>query len=499
MNSLKIKLAFLIGIFVIIMIIVVGVTFTVVNSQSADARLIDIAGRQRMLSQKISKESFSILFNISQKQSDTDLKAGLSRTIHLFDKSLIALKDGGITVGTDGIDTKLPISSNGIRKQLDKVYIIWTELSPSLNILSDPVVPTESDPFNNALKHLDERNLQLLTESNKAVVLLKIESELKTKKLKIIQITSLSVMIVIALSAWLITFKIIIEPINRTVSAAEKLSTGDLNIDSGKNIKEKNQSETDKLLFSMRTMSEKLNEVVGKIKIASDDVIAKGIDISERSEKVSGGATKQAACIQDISSSMEQIVSSVRQTSDNTQETYNAALDLVSDTRKGEEKVINAVEAMKQISEKIAIIDEIANQTNLLALNAAIEAARAGEAGKGFSVVAAEVRKLAERSQNAAKEIIDLTITNVKVINSAGEILKEMVPEIERTVALVNNINSAFSEQNMGINLINNAVIDLDIITQENAKAADFLSNITGELTAKSKLMQRVIGFFQIK
>ncbi len=157
------------------------------------------------------------------------------------------------------------------------------------------------------------------------------------------------------------------------------------------------------------------------------------------------------------------------------------------------------VAAMKQIAEKISIIEEIARQTDLLALNAAIEAARAGEHGKGFAVVASEVRKLAERSQTAAGEIGKLSSTSVEIAESAGEMLKKLVPDIQRTAELVQEISAASAEQNSGAEQINTALQQLDQVIQQNAAASEEMSSTAEELAAQAEQLQDTISFFMLE
>jgi len=159
--------------------------------------------------------------------------------------------------------------------------------------------------------------------------------------------------------------------------------------------------------------------------------------------------------------------------------------------------VLEAVSAMKEIASKISIIEEIARQTNLLALNAAIEAARAGEHGKGFAVVAAEVRKLAERSQKAAGEINQLSGTTVTVSGKAGEMLEKLVPDIQRTAELVQEITAASKEQDTGAEQINKALQQLEKVIQQNASASEEMAATTEELTAQSDQLVSALAFFR--
>jgi methyl-accepting chemotaxis protein len=153
---------------------------------------------------------------------------------------------------------------------------------------------------------------------------------------------------------------------------------------------------------------------------------------------------------------------------------------------------------MKEIAEKISIIEEIARKTDLLALNAAVEAARAGEHGKGFAVVASEVRKLAERSQNAAADISKLTLGGVTLAESAGSMLSKLVPDIRKTAELVQEIAAASAEQNTGANQVNKAIQQLDQVIQQNSSASEEMAATAEELSGQAEQLQTAIGFFKV-
>jgi methyl-accepting chemotaxis protein len=213
---------------------------------------------------------------------------------------------------------------------------------------------------------------------------------------------------------------------------------------------------------------------------------------------MSQGTTEQAASAEEASSSVEEMNATIRQNSDNAQMTEKIALKSALDAAESGKAVSEAVDAMKKIADKISIIEEIARQTNLLALNAAIEAARAGEHGMGFAVVASEVRKLAERSQVAAGEISRLSTSSVAVAEKAGVMLMNLVPDIQKTAELVQEISAASREQASGSEQINAAIQQLNQVIEQNAGAAEEMSSMAEELSSQAEQLQSTMGFFRV-
>lgn len=298
----------------------------------------------------------------------------------------------------------------------------------------------------------------------------------------------------LAICLGLIIARSITRPINEAVGVADSLAKGDLTISVVSNSKD----ETGQMMSAISTMVDKLKQVVTDCMTAADNVAAGSQELSSTAQQLSQGATEQAASAEEISSSMEEMTSSIRQNSDNSSQTEKIAVKSAADAKEGGKAVTETVSAMKEIATKISIIEEIARQTNLLALNAAIEAARAGEHGKGFAVVASEVRKLAERSQAAAGEISTLSSRSVQVAETAGEMLNKMVPDIQKTSELVQEISASSKEQDTGAEQISKAIQQLDSVIQQNASASEEMASTSEELSSQAEQLKDTISFFRI-
>ncbi len=283
------------------------------------------------------------------------------------------------------------------------------------------------------------------------------------------------------------------ESMNEVSRIAREIASGNLIL----TVKER--SAQDELMRALAAMVVRLTNIVNDVKAAAGNVASGSQQMSSVSQEISQGATEQAASAEEVSSSMEEMVSNIKQNADNAQQTEKIALKAAQDAKEGGKAVTETVVAMKEIAARISIIEEIARQTNLLALNAAIEAARAGEHGKGFAVVATEVRKLAERSQTAAGEIGKLSGSSVEVAEKAGEMLNMIVPDIQRTADLVQEINAASNEQNTGAEQINKAIQQLDQVIQQNASATEEMASTSEELSGQAERLQDTIAFFKVE
>jgi methyl-accepting chemotaxis protein len=283
-------------------------------------------------------------------------------------------------------------------------------------------------------------------------------------------------------------------PVKNLIENMSKMSNGDLTLE----LKAEREDEVGQLVEAVNKTVAILKGIVSDVKSAAEDVASGSQQLSAGSEQMSQGTTEQAASAEEASSSVEEMNATIRQNADNAQQTEKIAIKSASDALESGKAVSEAVTAMKDIAKKISIIEEIARQTNLLALNAAIEAARAGDHGKGFAVVASEVRKLAERSQVAAGEISELSGRSVEVAERAGTMLTKLVPDIQKTSELVQEISASSKEQASGADQINAAIQQLNQVIQQNAGAAEEMASTAEELSSQAEQLQGTIAFFKV-
>jgi methyl-accepting chemotaxis protein len=275
--------------------------------------------------------------------------------------------------------------------------------------------------------------------------------------------------------------------------AAERIATGDLTV------RVAARGERDVLGGAFAEMARRLSHTIAEVRSGADALSAASTQVAATANSLSQGTSEQAASVEETSASLEEMGATIGQTAENSRQLEQMAVRGAADAEQSGRSVAETVSAMKSIAEKISIIEEIAYQTNLLALNAAIEAARAGEHGKGFAVVATEVRKLAERSQTAAREIGGLAVSSVDVAERSGRLLSELVPTIRRTTELVQEVAAASAEQSSGVTQINRAVGQMDRVTQRNASSSEELASTAEELSSQAEALQQLTAFFQVE
>ena len=319
-------------------------------------------------------------------------------------------------------------------------------------------------------------------------------AEVQATAMKVTSIVAMVFAVALALIlGWLIS-NAITAPIIKGVLFSQAIAEGDLN----QQLDVRQKDEVGQLANALNAMVAKLRGIVQDVMSASENVASGSSELSSSSQNMAQGASEQAAAGEEASSSMEEMAANIRQNADNASQTEHIAKGAAQKAEDSGVAVEKTVVAMREIANKIGIIEEISRQTNLLALNAAIEAARAGEHGKGFAVVASEVRKLAERSQAAAGEISQLSASSVETANTAGTMLKELVPDIQKTAELIQEISAATGEQAAGADQINKALQQLDQVIQQNASASEEMASTSEELNSQSEQLKDTISFFRL-
>ncbi len=305
------------------------------------------------------------------------------------------------------------------------------------------------------------------------------------------------VAIVLTVSGWLIIRSLMMQLGGDPAYVKDvvtQIAAGDLRV----KVKLRKNDESS-MLFAINGMIEQLSQVISGVRNAADNLSSASEQVSATAQSLSQATSEQAASVEETSASVEEMSASISQNTENAKVTDSMAETAAQQASQGGKAVNDTVSAMKQIADKIGIIDDIAYQTNLLALNAAIEAARAGEHGKGFAVVAAEVRKLAERSQVAAQEISETARSSVGLAEQAGRLLDQMVPSISRTSDLVQEISAASQEQSAGAAQINLAMGQLNTITQQNASSSEELAATAEEMSGQAEQLQQLMQYFKLE
>ncbi len=484
--SIKIRLITPVCVLFLIIVAMFGGTLLVTQWQAKDGLAINLGGRQRMLTQKMAKETLSHMASSDKVATEKQVRA----TMAIFETSLNALINGGpapLTLDMAGPKGILPVPTTPVHDQFVTGSGLWQEYRGMI----EKALKGDQE----SARVLTGFSVKVLAAMNKGVVLLQGNAERNIRILLGIQASCLAVGTLAMLTILYILFKRILTPLARCVKTAREVAEGRL----GTSISVRGNDELSLLAGALQTLINQTGHVVARVQGSSRSLNTSMEELSRSSQTLSDGATRQAAAVEEISASVEEMTANIKQNAENTRKTEQMATQAAQDAESGGEAVNKTETAMKTISEKITIVEEIARQTNLLALNAAIEAARAGEHGKGFAVVASEVRKLAERSGSAAAEIGALSASSVRIAQEAGAKLRSVVPSIRETAGLVQEITAANNEQYAGAEQVNKAIQQLDTVVQSNASASEELAASSVELSHQARQLMEAISFFSLE
>jgi len=513
--SVKQLLGFSLGSLVVLLLGSVAFTTHTLNSQKSDGLQINLAGRQRMLSQRLTKEALSI-GAATDDESRAHWREAFTQTAGLFDRTVSALLDGGTTVGGTGQDVTLPTATDeDVRARLNEGIALWRSLQPAVAVLSDPATVPGSPEYQAALAELGNSNIPLLKLMNAATGAFQAASDAKVARLAIIQKFSIALALVLAGFAFWSVHRHLVTPLQSTLQFARVIADGNLK----NTLAVRGSREINELAAAMNGMSGNLRETVGVIAATAGNLDNSAAALFGNSENISGSTAEVArdlntvgSAVEEMSASMQSFVGStadidesiatvaaaVEEMSSSMIEVSGSTQNAAGITKRAAGIVENTTalihdldKSADEISKVVQLINEVADQTNLLALNATIEAASAGEAGKGFAVVANEVKDLAKQTNQATEDIrnrVDgIQVMSQRVSTSIGEV----ADIIAETTAISEGIAEAVTQQSVATQEISGSI-------QRTAGSASFISHGIGEVSQAindiSGSLQRALG-----
>jgi methyl-accepting chemotaxis protein len=493
--SIGMRLAIGFGLIVVLLVAVAlsgywgleGVTAETLKVLNGDAKVVVLAARVKATTLELRRYEKDTELNIDDPQTRNDYaskwkeqRQKIREVLAEFDKFQLSPEDRGT-----------------VKSMTEDLDVYEGGFTRVLNLIEQGKLRTPQDCNQTITQYKDsihrlEAAASDLTNRHSEVLVPLVEQIAKTTTTTIVifSFTAIFVSIIITL----VISRGITKPIQEVVHVVETISSGDLT----KSVTVDRSDEIGRLFAAMAKMTGKLNEMIGEVRMGAGSVSTAATQVASSATSVSQGTSEQAAAVEQVTSSMEEMNASITQNAENSRKMEQMARKGAQDATQSGQAVLEAVSAMKSIAEKIAVIEEIAYQTNMLALNAAIEAARAGEHGRGFAVVAGEVRNLAERCRTAAQEIGGLAASNVQIAERSGGLLNELVPAIQKTADLVQEVAATSGEQAAGVSQINRAIGQVGLVTQRNAAGAEELSSTAEELASQAEALQDMISFFRV-
>lgn len=454
------------------------------EQQSARRNLLSISRLNAIVTLNNLKDKANNAFVLS-------MQARIASKPSYFDNAILELKNAKTEL--DYLKTYSGYRYNANIQKLDSVIIVYTSSLEQLLTLNNRIKEL-GDARRTSSNHILDDFFLVAGSTMESTVQLTKDSMSEVLRARIIVTLGTILILIIAIFSSVLITRLITTPIKKSVDFAKKIANGDLTA----NIDIQQNDEVGELVESLRQMGAKIRSIITEIQAGAIQIANASDEISKSAQSLSQSTSLQASSVEEVSSSMEQIYSNVENNTENSKTTEKISLNALKEVKDGSEQATMASKTMQDIAEKVAIIGDISFQTNILALNAAVEAARAGEYGRGFAVVAAEVRKLAEKSKIAAEEINKLSTQGLNNSSNTGKKLNEIVPEMEKTTKLIQEITASSIEQTSGIKEINGAIDQLNSSTQHNASLSEELASNSEELNCQAHQLRKVISYFKI-